>query len=61
MNPYVRKMWEQAAQTERAARDAVVNHPAYKPPTRTGLPETPAEQAVSRAARIAALKKRNQK
>jgi len=61
MNNYVRRMWEEAAQTERAARDAVVNHPAYKPPTRTGLPQTDAEQKVARDERIAALRKRNQK
>ena len=43
---------ESAAQ----ARQAFVNHPAYKPPTRTGLPETPEQREVSRAARIAALR-----
>ena len=102
MNPYVRRMWEEAAaekvvkpkdipsyqdiydmkhgpngdqkptldpkeqaaravRAERAARRAVVSHPAYKPPTRTGLPETDAQAAASRAERIAALRKRNQK
>ena len=43
---------ESAAQ----ARQAFVNHPAYKPPTRTGLPETPEQREASRAARIAALR-----
>lgn len=43
---------ESAAQ----ARKTFVNHPAYKPPTRTGLPETPEQQEASRAARIAALR-----
>lgn len=43
---------ESAAQ----ARETFVNHPAYKPPTRTGLPETPEQREVSRAARIAALR-----
>ena len=50
-----------AAQAADATRIAVVTHPAYKPPTRTGLPETAAEQETSRAKRIAALRKRNQK
>jgi len=50
-----------AVRAERAARKAVVTHPAYKPPTRTGLPETAAAAAASRAARIAELRKRNQK
>jgi len=50
-----------ALRAERAARRAVVSHPAYKPPTRTGLPETDAEAAVSRAKRIRELRKRNQK
>lgn len=43
---------ESAAQ----ARKTFVNHPGYKPPTRTGLPETPEQQEASRAARIAALR-----
>ena len=38
------------------ARQTFVNHPAYKPPTRTGLPETPEQQEASREARIAALR-----
>lgn len=38
------------------ARETFVNHPAYKPPTRTGLPETPEQREASRAARIAALR-----
>ena len=38
------------------ARETFVNHPAYKPPTRTGLPETPQQREASRAARIAALR-----
>ena len=38
------------------ARETFVNHPGYKPPTRTGLPETPEQQEASRAARIAALR-----
>ena len=50
-----------AAQDADATRIAMVTHPAYKPPTRTGLPETAAEQETSRAKRIAALRKRNQK
>jgi len=52
---------EQAKHAEKAARDAVVNHSAYKPHTRIGLPETDAEAAASRAKRIAELRKRNQK
>ena len=47
------------SQTEESAaqaRQAFVNHPAYKPPTRTGLPETPEQREASRAARIAALR-----
>ena len=50
-----------AEQAENDTRISVVTHPAYKPPTRTGLPETAAEQETSRAKRIAALRKRNQK
>lgn len=45
-----------AAQFGDQARQAFVSHPAYKPPTRTGLPETPEQQETSRAARIAALR-----
>jgi hypothetical protein len=61
----IEKVWADKAKAEAAkaaetsaaqARETFVNHPGYKPPTRTGLPETHEQREASRAARIAALR-----